>query len=144
MRTPSTRRRTRLRSRRHRRSVDVPRRPRRMHGAPATPQGRARLLRARPLSGPPDVAPVGRRGHARGAAMPEQRDDKNGLADALPTDALKEAGQQLLGLLVQRATDAAAQRVSGLADRLTDVTTSGGDVRAAMPGGRKQSDEARR
>jgi Polyketide cyclase / dehydrase and lipid transport len=74
--------------------------------------------------------------------MPEQRDDKNGLADALPTDALKEAGQQLLGLLVQRATDAAAQRVSGLADRLTDVTTSGGDVRAAMPGGRKQSDEA--
>lgn len=73
--------------------------------------------------------------------MPEQRDDKNGLADALPTDALKDAGQQLLGLLVQRATDAAAQRVSGLADRLTDVTTSGGDVRAAMPGGRRQSDD---
>ena len=67
MRTPSTRRRTRLRSRRHRRSVDVPRRPRRMHGAPATPQGRARLLRARPPSGPPDVAPVARRGHARGS-----------------------------------------------------------------------------
>jgi hypothetical protein len=73
--------------------------------------------------------------------MPEQRDDKNGLADALPTDALKVAGQQLLGLLVQRATDAAAQRVSGLADRLTDVTTSGGDVRAAMTGGRTQSDD---
>ena len=71
--------------------------------------------------------------------MPEQRENKSGLAEALPTDALKEAGQQLLGLLVQRATDAAAQRVSGLADRLTDVTASGGDVRAAMTGGRKQS-----
>ena len=143
MRTPSTRRRKRLRSRRHRRCVDVPRRPRRMHGAAGDPAGTRAAARARPPSGPPDVAPVARRGHARGAAMPEQRDDKNGLADALPTDALKDAGQQLLGLLVQRATDAAAQRVSGLADRLTDVTTSGGDVRAAMPvaGGRATSAE---
>src|SRR4051812_6596866 len=60
------------------------------------------------------------------------RDEKNGaLASALPTDALKDAGQQLLGLLVQRAAEAASQRVSGLADRLTDVTASGGDFRAA-------------
>jgi Polyketide cyclase / dehydrase and lipid transport len=74
--------------------------------------------------------------------MAEQREDKGGLAEALPTDALKEAGQHLLGLLVQRATDAAAQRVSGLADRLTDVTASGGDVRAAMNGTRdKGSDD---
>ena len=56
------------------------------------------------------------------------------MAAALPTDALKEAGQQLLGLLVQRATEAAAQRVTGLADRLTDVTESGGDFRAALGG----------
>ena len=66
--------------------------------------------------------------------MADERDEKGGVAAALPTDALKEAGQQLLGLLVQRATDAAAQRVSGLADRLTDVTESGGDFRAALNG----------
>ena len=67
------------------------------------------------------------------------RDEKNGaLAAALPTDALKDAGQQLLGLLVQRAAEAASQRVSGLADRLTDVTASGGDFRAAMSGDKSQ------
>src|SRR4051794_8265077 len=67
------------------------------------------------------------------------RDEKNGaLASALPTDALKDAGQQLLGLLVQRAAEAASQRVSGLADRLTDVTASGGDFRAAMSGDKSQ------
>jgi hypothetical protein len=56
----------------------------------------------------------------------------------LPTDALKDAGQQLLGLLVQRAAEAASQRVSGLADRLTDVTASGGDFRAALSGDKSQ------
>ena len=67
------------------------------------------------------------------------RDEKNGaLAAALPTDALKDAGQQLLGLLVQRAAEAASQRVSGLADRLTDVTASGGDFRAALSGDKSQ------
>ena len=69
--------------------------------------------------------------------MADERDDK-GVAGALPTDALKEAGQQLLGLLVQRATEAAAQRVTGLADRLTDVTESGGDFRAALSSGKAQ------
>jgi len=66
--------------------------------------------------------------------MADDRDEKGGVAAALPTDALKEAGSQLLGLLVQRATEAAAERVTGLADRLTDVTDSGGDFRAALGG----------
>src|SRR4051794_31939415 len=70
--------------------------------------------------------------------MADERDEKGGVAAALPTDALKEAGQQLLGLLVQRATEAAAQRVTGLADRLTDVTESGGDFRAALSNGKAQ------
>ena len=35
-----------------------------------------------------------------------------------PTDALRDAGQQLLGLLVQRAAQAATDRVTGLTDRL--------------------------
>ena len=34
-------------------------------------------------------------------------------AEVLPTDALKEAGQQLLSMLAQRATQAATDRVSG-------------------------------
>jgi hypothetical protein len=67
-------------------------------------------------------------------AMADERDDKGGVAAALPTDALREAGQQLLSLLVQRATEAAAQRVTGFADRLTDVTDSGGDFRAILGG----------
>ena len=71
--------------------------------------------------------------------MADERDDKGGVAAALPTDALREAGQQLLSLLVQRATEAAAQRVTGLADRLTDVTDSGGDFRAVL-GGKAQQD----
>ena len=71
--------------------------------------------------------------------MADERDDNGGVVAAGPTDALKEAGQQLLGLLVQRATEAATQRVSGLADRLTDVTESGGDVRAALNGKARQN-----
>jgi uncharacterized membrane protein len=74
--------------------------------------------------------------------MADEREDKGGVAAALPTDALKEAGQQLLGLLVQRATEAAAQRVSGLAERLTDVTDSGGDFRAALNGKARENGQA--
>jgi uncharacterized membrane protein len=52
--------------------------------------------------------------------------------EALPADALKDAGQRLLGLLVQRSAEAATQRVNGWAVRLSDVTESGGDFRAAL------------
>src|SRR5512133_2601908 len=73
--------------------------------------------------------------------MADGRDEKVGaLAGALPTDALKDAGQQLLGLLVQRAAEAATQRVSGLADRLTDVSESGGNFRASLRGDRSEGD----
>jgi hypothetical protein len=72
--------------------------------------------------------------------MANEREDQGGVAAALPTDALRDAGQQLLSLLVQRATEAATQRVSGLADRLTGVTESGGDVRAALLGGNAEED----
>ncbi len=72
--------------------------------------------------------------------MADQRDDKGAVSAALPTDALKDAGQQLLGLLVQQAAEAATQRVSGLTDRLTDVSESGGDFRAALRGDRAESD----
>ena len=53
-------------------------------------------------------------------------------AGAPPADALKDAGQRLLDLLVQRSAEAATQRVNGLTVRLSDVTDSGGDLRAAL------------
>src|SRR5215212_1151268 len=105
--------------------------------APPKPPESARVARRVWLARPQQHAAVARHEHVRGAAMADERDDK-GVAAALPTDALKEAGQQLLGLLVQRATEAAAQRVTGLADRLTDVTESGGDFRAALSSGKAQ------
>ena len=72
--------------------------------------------------------------------MADRGDDRSALTRTLTTEALKEAGQHLLGLLVQRATEAASQRVAGLTDRLTDVTESGGDIRSALGGGRSRED----
>ena len=62
------------------------------------------------------------------------------LADALPADALKDAGQRLLGLLVQRAADAATERVTSLTDRLNDVSENGGQGLRAALGGRSQDE----
>ena len=64
--------------------------------------------------------------------------------DALPTDALRDAGQRLLGLLVQRAAEAATERVTDLSDRLTGVAENGGQgLREALnpDGGRRSDDE---
>ena len=44
----------------------------------------------------------------------------------MPTDALKEAGQQLLSLLAQRAAQAATDRVTDLTGRLTGIAENGG------------------
>jgi hypothetical protein len=67
---------------------------------------------------------------------------KPGLADALPTDALKDAGQRLLGLLVQRAAAAATDRVSDLSQRLTGVAENGGQgLRTALTGKERDEDE---
>jgi len=68
--------------------------------------------------------------------------EKPGLADALPTDALKDAGQRLLGLLVQRAAEAATDRVSDLSQRLTGVAENGGQgLRTALTGKQRDEDE---
>jgi Polyketide cyclase / dehydrase and lipid transport len=65
------------------------------------------------------------------------------LKDAVPTDALRDAGQQLLALLVQRAAEAATERVSSLSDRLTGVAESGGQgLREAFsPDGDRRDDD---
>lgn len=48
------------------------------------------------------------------------------MTDVIPTDALKEAGQQLVGLLVQRAAQTASERVGDISERLDEVTENGG------------------
>jgi len=57
---------------------------------------------------------------------------RNNGGGAPSADALKDAGQRLLGLLVQRSAEVATQRVNGWTVRLSDVTESGGDFRAAL------------
>ena len=61
------------------------------------------------------------------------------LADAMPTDALRDAGQRLLGLLVQRAVQAATERVGDLSDRLTGVAENPGDGSHVRPARRPGS-----
>ncbi|GAA0948689.1 SRPBCC family protein [Pseudonocardia zijingensis] len=57
--------------------------------------------------------------------------------DALPIDGLRDAGQRLLTLLVQRAAESAAERVTDLSDRLTGVAESGGQgLKEALGGSR--------
>ncbi|WP_433288310.1 SRPBCC family protein [Pseudonocardia sp. CA-142604] len=68
--------------------------------------------------------------------------DKTNLTEALPTDALRDAGQRLLGLLVQRAAEAATDRVSGLSERLTGVADNGGQgLRTALTGRERDDDD---
>jgi hypothetical protein len=76
-------------------------------------------------------------------AMTDATDTSQKLKDVAPTDALRDAGQQLLGLLVQRAAEAATERVSGLSDRLTGVAESGGQgLREALsPDGDRRDDD---
>ena len=76
--------------------------------------------------------------------MAEARRSDND-AEVMPTDALKEAGQQLLSLLAQRATQAASDRVSDLTGRLTGIADNGGTgVLSAFRGERTDDDDDRR
>ncbi len=61
-----------------------------------------------------------------------------------PTDALREAGQQLLSLLAQRAAQAATDRVNDLTGRLTGITENGGTgVMSALRGSAHTDDDDR-
>lgn len=62
-------------------------------------------------------------------------------AGSAPSDALKAASQQLLTLLVQRAAEAATDRVSDLSDRLTSVSENGGEGLASVFGGGGSDDD---
>ena len=64
------------------------------------------------------------------------------LTDVVPTDALKNAGSTLLSLVVQRAAEAATDRVNGLTDRLTGVAENGGTgLRDALRGRSDDDDD---
>jgi hypothetical protein len=65
----------------------------------------------------------------------------SGASSALPADALKDAGQRLLALLVQRAADSALERVENMSSRLTGVAENGGQLLGSRSG-RGRSDEA--
>ncbi|HEY2207410.1 MAG TPA: SRPBCC family protein [Pseudonocardia sp.] len=67
----------------------------------------------------------------------EPDDGSDGTAG--PGEALRDAGQQLLGLLVSRAAEMAMQRVDGLTGKLTDVAEGGG-IGAAFGGGKGRDD----
>ncbi|TWF80160.1 polyketide cyclase/dehydrase/lipid transport protein [Pseudonocardia hierapolitana] len=67
--------------------------------------------------------------------------DRAGLKEALPTDALKDAGQRLLGLMVQSAAENAAQRIGNLSDRLTDVAENPGQGLGTVLGRRREQTE---
>ncbi len=68
--------------------------------------------------------------------------DSPKLTDVVPTDALKDAGSKLLGLVVQRAAEAATDRVTSLTDRLNGVTENGGTgLRDALRGSSGDDEE---
>jgi uncharacterized membrane protein len=48
-------------------------------------------------------------------------DNTKAAGNGMPTDALRSAGQDLLGAVLQRAASAATDRIAGVSDRLTDV-----------------------
>src|SRR5690349_5504145 len=144
--TPRRRRRNR-KARRNRSRIPTNHAPPRLLARPAEqPLARRRPGRAPPHEGPPQARrradallrklPGAPPVHGGGTTMAEAR--RSDHADALPTDALKEAGQQLLSLVAQRATQAASDRVNDLTGRLTGITESGGTgVISALRGSSK-------
>ena len=67
--------------------------------------------------------------------------ERTGLKDALPTDALKDAGQRLLTLVVQNAAATATQRIGDLSDRLTNVAENPDQGLGTVFGRQRDQDE---
>jgi uncharacterized membrane protein len=67
--------------------------------------------------------------------MTEQKKGGGGLVNQLPFDRLKEAGQELLAALSQRAVDTVSGKIGGMTGRLTDFAENGGPgLMAAVTG----------
>jgi polyketide cyclase/dehydrase/lipid transport protein len=67
--------------------------------------------------------------------------EQTGITDALPKDALKDAGQRLLGLVVQSAAQSASSRINGLSDRLTSVAENPGQGLGTVFGRQREQTE---
>jgi len=67
--------------------------------------------------------------------------ERPGIADVLPKDALKDAGQRLLGLAVQSAAESASSRINGLSDRLTSVAENPGQGLGTVFGRQREQAE---
>jgi hypothetical protein len=67
--------------------------------------------------------------------------ERTGITDALPTDALKDAGQKLLSLVVQSAAQNATARINGLSDRLTSVAENPGQGLGTVLGRQREQVE---
>jgi hypothetical protein len=67
--------------------------------------------------------------------------ERTAIADAVPKDALKDAGQRLLGLVVQRAAESAAERINGLSERLTSVAENPGQGLGTVLGRQREQAE---
>jgi uncharacterized membrane protein len=65
-------------------------------------------------------------------SAPGQTQERSAADELAPGDALREAGQRLLGLLLVRAAQAATDRVDQLTSRLGDVARDGGPGLSAL------------
>lgn len=59
-------------------------------------------------------------------------DNTKAAGNGMPTDALRGAGQELLGAVLQRAASAATDRIAGFSDRLTDVADNPESLRTLI------------
>lgn len=64
--------------------------------------------------------------------MARQDNDAGRSGGTAATDILRDAGGQLFGAVMQRATSAATDRISNLSDRLTDVSENGESLRSVV------------
>jgi Polyketide cyclase / dehydrase and lipid transport len=60
-------------------------------------------------------------------------DNAKATGNGAPTDALRGAAQELLGVALQRAASAATDRIGDFSDRLTNVTENGGGLSSLIP-----------
>jgi uncharacterized membrane protein len=64
-----------------------------------------------------------------------------GKSGGTATDTLRGAGQDLLGVVLQRAASSASDRINGMADRLTDVSETGEGLTSLVRRPRNRDDD---
>jgi Polyketide cyclase / dehydrase and lipid transport len=59
-------------------------------------------------------------------------DNAKAVRNGMPTDTLRDAGQELLGVVLKRAASSATDRVADFSDRLTNVSENGEGLRSLV------------